>query len=223
MKFDRPDLTIDVVLLTLLGDKLHVALMRRENSPEEGKWALPGGYVHVQEDADAEEAALRTLRAKLDFVPKHLEQVFTEANANRDPRGWSASIVYLALHEPTTLTELATDRGLQLFDAEDDGANLPADIAFDHASLVQKAVSRLRAKAAYSTLVAHFLPEQFSLADLLGVYEAVLKIKVNSANFRRKILEQDVLQPTEHLFSSGRPAQGYCLKQELAYFDRGIV
>ncbi|KVP17137.1 NUDIX hydrolase [Burkholderia ubonensis] len=223
MNHQRPDLTVDIVLLTLIQGRLHVALMPRDKAPEQGKWALTGGYIHTDEDTDSLEAALRTLRAKLDFEPRHLEQVFTEANAHRDPRGWSASIVHLALHDPEFLQDLVVSRGMQLFDVEDDGAHLPADMAFDHKLLINKAVARLRAKAGYSTIVGHFLPESFTIAELQGAYEAVRHTKLNPANFRRKILEMAFLEPTALLHSSGRPAQGYRLVHDIDYFDRELA
>ncbi|KWA84236.1 hypothetical protein WL29_23025 [Burkholderia ubonensis] len=223
MKYEKPDLTVDIVLLTLIDGRLHVALMPRDKAPEAGKWALTGGYIHTNEDADSQQAALRTLRSKLDFEPRHLEQVFTEANAQRDPRGWSASIVYLALHDPEVLQALVASRGMQLFDVEDDGAHLPVDMAFDHKELISKAVARLRAKAGYSTIVGHFLPESFTIAELQGAYEAVRQTKLNPANFRRKILEMAFLEPTSLLHSSGRPAQGYRLVHDIDYFDRELA
>lgn len=223
MTYEKPDLTVDVVLLTLIEGRLHVALMQRDKAPDAGKWALTGGYIHTNEDADSQEAALRTLRAKLDFEPQHLEQVFTEANAHRDPRGWSASIVYLALNEPFVLQELVASRGMQLFDVEDDGAHLPTSMAFDHKLLVIKAVQRLRAKAAYSTIVGHFLPEPFTIPELQYAYESVLRTSINPANFRHKILKMAFLEPTNMLHSTGRPAQGYRLVHDLDYFDKQLV
>lgn len=222
MTYNKPDLTVDVVLLTLIERRLHVALMRRDKAPYEGQWALVGGYIHTDEDQDALAAALRTLRVKLDFTPRHLEQVCTEANAYRDPRGWSASMVYLALHDQEKLQHLVATAGLQLFDVEDDGAHLPPDMAFDHAQLIRMAVQRLRAKAAYTTIGGHFLPEVFSLADMQATYEALLGLKVNPANFRRKILDMAGLAPAEILHSTGRPAQGYRLKHDLDYFNRPL-
>lgn len=223
MSYEKPDLTVDIVLLTLIEGRLHVALAQRDKAPEAGKWALTGGYIHTNEDADSKEAALRTLRAKLDFAPQHLEQVFTEANAHRDPRGWSASIVYLALHEPFVLQQLVANQGMQLFDVEDDGAHLPDDMAFDHKMLVNMAVARLRAKAAYTTIVGHFLPEPFTLSELQYAYESVLHTPINPANFRHKILKMATLEPTDMLHSTGRPAQGYRLVHDLDYFDKQLV
>ena len=81
-----PILTVDVVLLTLDGDTLKVALHRRKQAPFQGCLALPGGYVHVQEDEDMADAAHRILREKTGFEPTYLEQLEVFSGPQRDPR-----------------------------------------------------------------------------------------------------------------------------------------
>jgi 8-oxo-dGTP diphosphatase len=227
MTYEKPDLSIDVVLLTLVQGRLHVALTLRdapEPASERSKWSITGGYVHTDEDPDDRAAAKRILRTKLDFEPNYMEAVFTEANAHRDPRGWSASIVYIALHEPGELQDLAAKRGLMLVEVEDDGTHLPANMAFDHKKLILDAVQKLRHKAAYTSIVAHFLPKQFLLSDLHEAFQAVRQKVVNIANFRTKILKEDVLvEMDDRLFSKGRPGTGYYLKQPIKYFERIIA
>lgn len=218
MNYPKPILTIDIVMLALLGGRLHVALMRRDRAPESGKWALPGGYIHANEDSDSEAAARRVLKTKVGFEPSHLEQVVTEGNATRDPRGWSVSIVYLALHEEAKMTELADRKGLKLVDIDEID-----DLAFDHAHLIRLAVDRLRAKASYTTIVGHLLPPVFTIAEMLDVYEAVLGRVIDRANFRRKVLAFSTLEPVSVRRGAGRPAQAFRLTRDLDYFDRQIA
>jgi ADP-ribose pyrophosphatase YjhB (NUDIX family) len=223
MQYERPDLFVDIVLMTMIDGRLQVALYPREKEPDAGKWCLVGGQIHTNEDADITAAALRTLRTKLDFEPRYIEQVATEGGATRDPRRWSATVVHLALNSPEVLAELVESRGMKLFDVEDDGAHLPADMALDHRKLTMMAVERLRNKAAYSTIVAHFLPEEFPLNDLRLVYEAVRQKACNAANFRTKIMKENVLDELDStLFSGGRPASAFRLKQDIAYFAREL-
>ena len=92
--FPTPIATVDVVLLTLLRERLHVVLLRRGDPPFAGLLALPGGYVRVDEDASLEEAARRVLRGKAGLAPRHLEQLGSFGGDARDPRGWSISVSY---------------------------------------------------------------------------------------------------------------------------------
>lgn len=227
MQYEKPNLTIDLIPATLIGNRLHVAVKTREKAEpasEKGKLEVPGGFVHTNEDPNDEAAAARILDTSLGLAPNYMEAAFTEANAHRDPRGWSASIVYLALYEPSALQELVAARGMLLVDAEDGGAHLPANMAFDHKLLILKAIERLRAKARYTTLTAHFLAKQFLLSDFHEAFQAVRRSPVNPANFRKKILDEQVLvEMDERLFSKGRPGTGYYLKDTIAYFDRVIA
>ena len=164
MDFQNPILTVDVVLLTLAEGQLQVALMPRTEPPFAGRAMLPGGYVHGDPatgkvDKSTTHAALRILQHKLGFTPRHLEQVYTESGPSRDPRGWSASVIHLALHEPATLAPLVAAGRVTLHPVHPQ-PQLPP-LAFDHRHLIELALGRLRAKATYSTLLAHLLPPVF--------------------------------------------------------------
>jgi len=221
---DHPPIicTVDVVLLTLKDQALHVVLLRRDRAPFVGALALPGGYVHPQEDSAAWDAAARVLREKTGIVGPYLEQLATYSGADRDPRGWSVSIVYYAL-VPADL--LPTDHpGLQLAPV----SRLPS-LPFDHADIVALAVSRVRSKSQYSSLPVYLCGERVTLPRLQSVYEAVLGEPINKVSFRRKMDELDMLEPVEGEFETGaahRPAQVYRLRQafrrELSVVPRGI-
>lgn len=204
--------TVDVVLLTLKDGCLQVALMKRPQAPFKGELALPGGYVHAEEDPDAEAAAYRVLKEKLGFRPPYLEQLWTFSGANRDPRGWSISVCHLALVAPDVVGNT------RWFPAD----NLPK-LAFDHDRLVAAAVSRVRSKSSYSALPAYLLPETFTLSELQTIYSQVLGEPIEKSSFRRKLREQDFLEEVPGAFQGGRqrPAQLYRLKG-MAIFDRMI-
>lgn len=215
--FPRAILTIDIILLTLAPEGLRVGLIPRPAPPFAGRLALIGGYVHVQEDADAEAAARRILAEKAG--PRlFLEQLRTFSGAARDPRGWSATIAYYAL---CPWAELAgTAKGLVFRSADD-----PGPLAFDHAEILRVALERLRGKGAYSTLPAFLLPPTFTLGQLRDVYERVMGESLNESAFRRKTAELDFLERVEGEFShaSDRPAMLYRLKKRgLQAFDRKI-
>lgn len=214
--------TVDVVLLTLHAGELHVVLHQRSQGPCEGMWALPGGYIRAQSDASAWHAAARVLQDKTGVVGPYLEQLATYAGPERDPRGWSVSIVYFAL---VAEDQLPGDRqGLKRCAV----ARLPK-LAFDHRDIIELAVARVRAKSQYSSLPVYLCGEQMTLPQLQAVYEAVLGEPVNKVSFRRKIEELGMLEPVVGAQETGqahRPAQLYRLKpahrRALCMVSRGL-
>lgn len=215
--------TVDVVLLTLRDGALHVALLKRDREPFKGAFALPGGYIHEQEDQSASDAADRVLREKTGIVAPYLEQLATFAGPGRDPRGWSVSIAYCAL-VPSAILSAASGTRIAALPVE----QLPS-LPFDHKSIVESAVSRVRTKSQYSSLPVYLCGESFTLPQLQSVYEAVLGEPINKVSFRRKLDELGMLEPIEGAMSGGhahRPAQLYRLRKEfrrsLSLVDRGL-
>lgn len=215
--------TVDVVLLTLREGNLYVALLLRDKAPFQGAWALPGGYVHVEADEDAEQAAARVLKEKAGIVSPYLEQLATFSGRARDPRGWSVSISYYAL-VPSALIERVERSDLRLV-AVDQLKNLP----FDHLNIVRAALERVRSKSSYSSLPVYLCSEQFTLPQLQTVYEAILKEPINKVSFRRKMEELGILEPVLGAVETGkanRPAQYYRLKAQyrhtLSQTGRGL-
>lgn len=214
--------TVDVVLLTLRDDALHVVLHKRDREPFRGALALPGGYVHQQEDQGAEDAAMRVLRNKAGIVSPYLEQLATLSGPGRDPRGWSVSIAYYAL-VPLQLVPVDAAH-LRVLPAD----RLPT-LPFDHGRIVELAVSRVRVKSHYSSLPVHLCGERFTLPQLQSVYEAVLGEPVNKVSFRRKMDELAMLEPIDgelELGRANRPAQLYRVRREfrrtLSLLERGL-
>lgn len=214
--------TVDVVLLTLTEGALHVALFKRRVDPFAGMPALPGGYIHTQEDQTAWDAAARVLKDKTGIVSPYLEQLATYSGAGRDPRGWSVSIVYYAL-VPAEILEMGHG---DLFLAP--VSRLPK-LPFDHKSIVELAVSRVRTKSLYSSLPVYLCAEPLTLPRLQAVYEAVLGEPINKVSFRRKIDEMGMLEPIDgemETRGAHRPAQLYRLRKEfkrvLSVVTRGI-
>ncbi|MDR0777300.1 MAG: NUDIX domain-containing protein [Azonexus sp.] len=215
--------TVDIVLLTLQRGMLHVALLKRDHAPFAGVLALPGGYVHAAEDADARDAAERTLREKTGIVSPYLEQLATFSGLARDPRGWSLSVTYYALVPDDVIA--AANRPEVVLVAIDKLRGLP----FDHQQIIATAVQRVRDKSAYSSLPVYLCGKCFTLPQLQSVYEAILGEPINKVSFRRKIDELDILEPIEGALEAGkahRPAQMYRLKprygQHLSLTNRAL-
>lgn len=215
--------TVDVVLLTLKGGALHVALVRRDREPFANTLALPGGYIQADADQDAQDAAVRVLKQKTGIEPPYLEQLATFTGPTRDPRGWSVSVVYYALvSEEHLASQMNADVSLVPV------AGLRS-LPFDHLQVVHKAVSRVSDKSSYSSLPAFLCPPEFTLPQLQAVYEALLGEPLNKVSFRRKVDEMGVLEAIPNAMETGkanRPAQLYRLKREfrqsLSLLNRGL-
>ncbi len=215
--YPQPLVMVDTALFTIRDERLCLILTRRKEPPFEGLLALPGGFVHAQEDADTEAAARRVIRGKIGFDAPYLEQLFTFSGAARDPRGWSVSVVYYALIPWSSLEQSPSAEAFPV-----DG--LPP-LPFDHRQIVAKAVERLRGKATYSSLPAFLLPAEFTMNDLHQIYEQTIGARLDKASFRHKILVQDIIEPIPKHFRVGahRPAQLYRLSSKaLTPFERKI-
>lgn len=215
--------TVDVVLLTLRDSKLNVALLKRAQEPFAGTLALPGGYIHADEDRDTLDAATRMLLSKTGIRSPYLEQLATFSGPARDPRGWSLSVAYYALVPQETI-EASGLAGVHL---------VPVDgikgLPFDHQNIIETAAARLRSKSNYSSLPVYLCGEQFTLPRLQAVYEAVLGEPINKVSFRRKMTELGMVEEITGAMESGRanrPAQLYRLKPRfsnaLSLIDRGF-
>jgi 8-oxo-dGTP diphosphatase len=215
--------TVDVVLLTLKGGRLHVALIRRDHQPFLGVLALPGGYVHAEEDADTQDAAVRMLRDKTGIASPYLEQLATFSGRGRDPRGWSISVAYYAL-VPEAVIAGGGHPEVELLPVES-----LKGLPFDHLQIIAAAMQRVRNKSSYSSLPVYLCGETFTLPQLQKVYEAILGEPINKVSFRRKLEELDILDLVEGAMETGkahRPAQLYrlkkCFRQQLSLTDRAL-
>lgn len=200
----QPITTVDVALFTLCQTRLSVLLARRARDPFAGSLALPGGFVHVEEDNDAAATARRVLRDKVGLTAPYLEQLETFTGKFRDPRGWSCSIAYYAVVPEARVATVAGDVVLAPVD------ELPA-LPFDHAAIIAKGAKRLRGKSSYSSLPTYLLPETFTLNELQMVYEQVMGTALEKPTFRRKIEAQGFIAavPGQMRTGSHRPAQLY--------------
>ncbi|MEN9368958.1 MAG: hypothetical protein RL489_3316 [Pseudomonadota bacterium] len=200
--------TVDVVLLTL-NPRLQVALLPRDRAPLAGMLALPGGFIHADEDADPLAAAARMLRAKTGLDCPYLEQLATFGGPGRDPRGWSISVAHVALVPADLLARGAAGLRWHPVDA------LPA-LAFDHAQIVAQAVARVRSKSQYSSLPVHLCGERFTLPQLQAVYEVLLGEPLNKVSFRRRMEEMGMLETVPGATEGGahRPAQLWRLRED---------
>lgn len=211
--------SVDIAIFVLRDRRLHVGLLRRDHDPFAGRYALPGGFVHCDDDVDMADAARRVLREKIGMPSIYLEQLYTFSGAVRDPRGWSVSVCYYALL-PADMVNSAGDADFRFVPADE----CPA-LPFDHSEIVRTALGRLRGKATYSSLPVFLLPDEFTLGELQDVYESVLGVNLDKASFRKKIEMQGVVKPVPGAMRRGlhRPAQLYRRAEKgLSEFERKI-
>lgn len=197
-------ITVDIVLFTILERQLHVLLIRRLAEPFRGSYALPGGFVLENESID--EAAHRELQEETGVEKVFLEQLYTFGEPNRDPRGRVITVAYYALVANSHILRSGTDAA----DAAWFALNKLPPVAFDHQNIIEYAQQRLRNKLDYSNVGFELLPEKFTLTELQLVHEAILGANLDKRNFRRKILQQGIVEPSKEWQKTGRkPAQLY--------------
>jgi 8-oxo-dGTP diphosphatase len=201
-------LAIDLVILTIRADRLHVLLIERGKEPYRCMLALPGGFVHLDEDLDS--AAVRELgeETNLEGGPLHLEQLRTYAAPGRDPRGRVASVAYLAIAPDLPVPVAGTDAAAARWVPVEESRNL----AFDHEVILRDGVDRARAKLEYSPLATAFCRELFTIGELRSVYETVWGVPLDPRNFSRKVTGVDgFVVPTGERRNPGvgRPASLY--------------
>ncbi|MCS7067681.1 MAG: NUDIX domain-containing protein [Meiothermus sp.] len=233
--FERPSVTVDVVILTLREGHLEALLVKRKEHPFLNYWSLPGGFVQLHESLD--EAAARVLRQKagLEGVvgleregalhpPIYLEQLYTFGHPQRDPRMRVISVAYYALVEASHIREVGEETALfklrvppgadsvEIFDHK----HKKYSLAFDHAEILAVAVRRIRGKLGYTPIGFELLPERFTLRQLQNVHETILQTKLNKDSFRRKMLASGMLEPTGELERGVgfRPAELYRFRRE---------
>ncbi|HEY3900562.1 MAG TPA: NUDIX domain-containing protein [Chthoniobacter sp.] len=203
-EYPRAALTVDCVVFGFDEAELKVLLIRRGLAPFKGKWALPGGFVRVDETVD--EAARRELLEETGLKDVFLEQLYTFGTVDRDPRERVVSVAYFALVE---LAKHPATGATDASEAEWFPAAQPPALAFDHAQILETASQRLRGKVRYEPIGFELLPEKFTLSQLQHLYEAVLQTEADKRNFRKKILGMELLIPLKEQVRKGahRPAQ----------------
>jgi 8-oxo-dGTP diphosphatase len=184
----RPALTVDCVVFGLDEQELKVMLIQRALAPFEGKWALPGGFVRL--DETVAEAARRELEEETGLRDVFLEQLYTFSAVDRDPRERVVSVAHYAL---VNLRDHSVHAATDASAAAWFGVHDVPTLAFDHAEILQTALERLRGKLRYQPIGFELLPKKFTLSQLQRLYELVLERELDKRNFRKRVLAMDLL------------------------------
>lgn len=213
-KFQEPAITVDIIIFTIKEGSPCVLLVKRGVEPFKNMWAIPGGFVRLNESL--EEAAKRELEEETGVKEVYLEQLYTFGDVNRDPRGRTITVAYFALID----SEKAKQKLKATTDASEakwfSTSSLP-ELAFDHAKILKYALKRLRWKFEYTTIAFSLLPKKFTLTQLQKLYEIVFDKKFDKRNFRKKILSLNLAEPTKEMKRgvSHRPPLLYYFKKRI--------
>jgi 8-oxo-dGTP diphosphatase len=210
-QYERPSVTVDVVIFSLVDNDLQVLLVKRKYPPFAGVWAIPGGFVRMQESLEA--AAIRELAEETGVTDVYCEQLYSFGAPDRDPRTRVITVAYFALvpHDaiqPRPGDDAAETAWYSVFD-------LP-QLAFDHEEILTYALQRLRYKLEYTAVGFELLPDVFTLSELQYAYEIILGEQLDKRNFRRKILSAEILEETgrKKEEAEGRPAMLYRYRKD---------
>ncbi|MFM7255083.1 MAG: NUDIX hydrolase [Betaproteobacteria bacterium] len=209
---------VEITAQSLVDGRLNVFLIRRQEAPYKGSWALPGGVLRVDLDANLDAAAKRVAAERLGIAPPNLRQLAAVGARGRGPRGeeaWALSVVYRALIPASTLSFTPDKRAAEVrWVAVDE---LPTKIAFEHSALIELAARQTRADIASLTFPAGFIPERFTLGALQRLCEEVLGTRLDKSSFRRKLRDRELVEPIAGAQQRGdphRPAAIYRLSSD---------
>lgn len=209
-EYPHPAVTADAVVFGFDGKSLNLLLINRGIEPYKGSWALPGGFININETA--EDGALRELKEETGVEDIYLEQFHTFTAVDRDPRERVMTIAFLAFIRQDDYSVVAGDDAAK---AQWYPVNQLPKLAFDHKEIIQIALDKLRWKIMYEPLVFHLLNETFTMTQLQTIYEAVIGKELDRRNFNKKMLQLGYVVPTEvRVQGVGRPGTLYMFDEE---------
>lgn len=191
-KYPHPAVTADCVVFGLVGGDLKIILIKRKFNPYMGDWALPGGFIQMDEDIDS--AARRELQEETGISELYLEQLACFGKPERDPRERVITIAYFAI---VNLSDYSVKAGSDADEASWFKVAEPPKLAFDHEQILKAGLERLQNKVRYRPLAFEFLPEEFTLGRLQQIYETILYRKLDKRNFRKKMIRFGLLTPLD--------------------------
>ena len=203
--FQNIRIAVDAIVFGYKNNSLYVLLIEQQFGSSDKYWALPGGLV--KNDESLSNAVIRELHEETNVKLNFMEQLYTFGDdIYRDSRNRVISVAYYALVDASSFEIKAdTDADKVQWCKIDE---IPS-LAFDHNTIIQKAISRLKAKLTYEPIGFDLLPPEFLFSDLENLYCTILEKEIDRRNFRKKILSYGFLEETDKFspIKSGRPAK----------------
>lgn len=210
-KFKKPSVTADIVIFTIKDDSLKVLLVKRGIEPFKDRWALPGGFVRI--DESLEDTAKRELKEETGVKDVYLEQLYSFGNPKRDPRGRVITISYMALINSENIKLKATT---DVSDAQWFSVKKIPQLAFDHKKILDYSLKRLKWKFEYTTVAFSLLPNKFTISQIQKIYEVVFNKNFDKRNFAKKLVSLNILKEEGIKKDvSHRPPMLYSLKKNI--------
>ena len=205
-KYPHPAIATDIVVFTLIDDRLQLVLIKRGVEPFAGCWALPGGFL--REDEDLDRCAQRELQEETGLKEQYLQHFANFSAPLRDPRERVVSVAYFAL---ISSTDVQLDAGTYAAEAQWFPVDDLPGLAFDHDIIVRSAIEALRERVeAEAETVLALLRNEFTLTAMQDVSEVILGQSLDKRNFRRKVLSEQKVKETGGVSTgSHRPAKLY--------------
>ena len=210
--YPHPAVTTDCVIFGFDGSDLKVLLIERGIEPFKGKWALPGGFLKM--DETAQEGALRELEEETGMNNAYIRQFHTFTEPGRDPRERVITIAHYALVR------------LQEVKGGDDAAQarwftmdeIPP-LAFDHDRILRMAQIMLRERIHFEPVGFELLPETFTMKQLQNLYEAILDVHFDRRNFAKKMFHLGLLIQTEDMVRTSPKRESQLLRFNKEKYD----
>ncbi|MFC1623025.1 NUDIX domain-containing protein [Patescibacteria group bacterium] len=212
-----PAVAVDVLIFSIIKDKLNVLLIEIGSGPYDDQWALPGGLVQIDETLD--QAAKRVLKEKGGISNVYLEQLYSFSDVDRDVRGRVMSVAYFALVDSDKFKVSTMEHYTNI---EWKPVEALPKMAFDHKEIIKYGVRRLQDKIEYSNIIYGLLPKSFTLTEMQKVYEIVLGREMDKRNFRKRVLSLGILKSTgkKSYDTKSRPAKLYQFKERKLIFTK---
>ena len=179
-EYPHPALTTDCVVFGFDGSGLNLLLVERGLKPYKGKWALPGGFVRIDEETGV--------------MDIYIEQLQAFSRVDRDPRERVVTVAFLAFVRQEGYEVIAGDDAAK---AQWFPVDMLPDLAFDHSEIVRVALDKLRWKITYEPLAFRLLNKEFTMTQVQTIYEAVLGQKFDRRNFHKKMTAMGYIVATD--------------------------